>query len=192
MDREMHARALVAVESGARPAGSNPVGRVLKRGWIPLSAAETVGGTKTWPICLKSAPLLSGRIGLSLKQARGLRRDKTHLVDRPGARPRSQGRRFESGPTPSARVTADPSPNTSFESPGHRPGGPGLTSGLNPNLTQLYKLCHKDDHDSVYDSRGHLREPTPSGDFTGCPQSRKSQTEWFHQGVVKQWGVVKQ
>ena len=78
--------------------GSNPVGRALRRRWISLNCAKSCGAGEICLIWPKS-PFLSGsRTGLSLEQAHGLRRDKTHLVDRPGARPRSQGRRFESGP----------------------------------------------------------------------------------------------
>ena len=78
--------------------GSNPVGRALQRRWIPLHAAETVGGTKTWPICLKSAPLLSSRIGLSLKQARGLLRVTKDSSGWSRALPHLRSRQFEAGP----------------------------------------------------------------------------------------------
>ena len=78
--------------------GSNPVGRALRMRWISLNGAKSRGPGEICPIRSKPPFLPSSRIGLSLKQAHRLRRDKSHLVDRLGALPHSQGRRFESGP----------------------------------------------------------------------------------------------
>ena len=86
--------------------GSNPVGRALRRWWIPLNGANSCGAGE---ICLsRSKPLFlsSSRIGLSLKQARGLVRDMKYSLGRLGAVPYPKSLRFGSGPVSALATTS--------------------------------------------------------------------------------------
>ena len=65
---------------------------------IPLKTAESSGIAETCPNWPKPASVSSSRRGLSLKQARGLRRGSKCSMDRHGALPYPKSRGFRSGP----------------------------------------------------------------------------------------------
>ena len=73
--RQALSRSVDLISTKPKVTGSNPVGRAHRRPWIPLNGAKSCGAGEFCPIRSKPPFLSSGRIGLSLKQARGLRRE---------------------------------------------------------------------------------------------------------------------
>jgi hypothetical protein len=70
----VHRRIRDDPESPTKPkvTGSNPVGRIHRRGWIPLNTAEFSKAAGFVPIGRNPRFALSSRIGQSLKRAQGL------------------------------------------------------------------------------------------------------------------------
>jgi len=86
------------------------------RGLDSAQRCEVPDAGEMCPVCPKAPVLFSSRIGLSPKQARGLRKAKESSQDRLRALSHPAHHRFESGPGMSVGVTTDPSSTSPFES----------------------------------------------------------------------------